>query len=197
MKFYSTSNTSLHRCYYPLFQNYRINHPSPSQLTSRIHPLIFLWTPKGFISPESSLNFFLILYIPPSLQKRLKLTVLRLLANTLVSQKIEYVHFCSCSEAKPSPRFLSLLPRQKEITHSSRTAFSKDLFFPSRIRRGWGLGEGRRIMELKKLPKLNLRGYWSQVLINSAILATFTFLVSVLLCHNLASSMLKCAGSLT
>ena len=27
--------------------------PSPSQLTSRIHPFIFLWTPKGFISPES------------------------------------------------------------------------------------------------------------------------------------------------
>ena len=27
--------------------------PSPSELTSRIHPLIFLWTPKEFIfSPE-------------------------------------------------------------------------------------------------------------------------------------------------
>ena len=25
--------------------------PIPSELTSRIHPLIFLWTPKGFISP--------------------------------------------------------------------------------------------------------------------------------------------------
>ena len=32
-------------------------HPSPSQLTLRIYPLIFLWTPKGFISPESFLNF--------------------------------------------------------------------------------------------------------------------------------------------
>ena len=37
-------------------------HPSSSQLTSRIHPLIFLWSPKGFISPESFLNFFLNLY---------------------------------------------------------------------------------------------------------------------------------------
>ena len=28
-------------------------HPSPSELTSRIHPLIFLWAPKEFIfSPE-------------------------------------------------------------------------------------------------------------------------------------------------
>ena len=32
-------------------------HPSPSELTSRIHALIFLWTPKGFISKEYFLNF--------------------------------------------------------------------------------------------------------------------------------------------
>ena len=33
-------------------------HPSPSELTSRIHPLIYLWTAKGFIfSPEYFLNF--------------------------------------------------------------------------------------------------------------------------------------------
>ena len=54
-------------------------HPSPSQLISRIHTLIFLWTPKGFISPESFLNFFLNLYIPPWLQKSFKFIVLRLL----------------------------------------------------------------------------------------------------------------------
>ena len=52
-------------------------------------------------------------------------------------------------------------------------------------------------MELKKLTKLNLRGYWSQVLIKFTIFATFTLLVSVLLCHNLASSMLKREGFLT
>ena len=34
-------------------------------------------------------------------------------------------------------------------------------------------------------------------LMNSTIFATFTFLVSVLLCHNLDSSMLKSEGSLT
>ena len=37
-------------------------------------------------------------------------------------------------------------------------------------------------MELKKLLKLNLQRYWSQVLINSTTFATFTFLVSILLC---------------
>ena len=44
-------------------------------------------------------------------------------------------------------------------------------------------------MELEKLPKLNLQGYWSEVLINSTIFATITFLVSVLVYHNLDSSM--------
>ena len=42
--------------------------------------------------------------------------------------------------------------------------------------------------------------YWicsSQVLINSIIFATFTFLIYVLLWNNFASSMLKCEGSLT
>ena len=39
--------------------------PSSLQSNSRIQPLIFLWTPKGFISPEYFLNFFSNLYIPP------------------------------------------------------------------------------------------------------------------------------------
>ena len=33
-------------------------HPSPSQLTLRILPLIFLRTPKRFAFPGSFLNFF-------------------------------------------------------------------------------------------------------------------------------------------
>ena len=47
------------------------------------HISIFLWTPKGFTSPESFLNFLLNLYIPPWLRKsfkqNLRLIVLRLL----------------------------------------------------------------------------------------------------------------------
>ena len=49
-------------------------------------------------------------------------------------------------------------------------------------------------MELKKL---NLEGYLLQVLINSTIFATFTFLVSVLLCYNLDSSILDWEDYLT
>ena len=54
-------------------------HPSRSQLISRIHPFIFLWTHKGFISPESVLIFFLNLYIPPWLRKSFKFIMLRLM----------------------------------------------------------------------------------------------------------------------
>ena len=83
-------------------------HPSPSSLTSRIHHLIFLWTPKGFISPEYFLIFFFKpVYLSPWLMKIFKFKVLRLLENTFVSQKIESVHFYSCTQAKLSSRFLS------------------------------------------------------------------------------------------
>ena len=68
------------------------DHPSPSKLTSRIQSLIFLRTPKGFISPEHFLNFFSNLYITPWLQKSFKFMVLRLLKKKFVSQKIENVH---------------------------------------------------------------------------------------------------------
>ena len=54
-------------------------HPITSQLISRIQTPIFLWTPKGFISSESFLNFFLNLYIPPWLRKSFKFIVLQLL----------------------------------------------------------------------------------------------------------------------
>ena len=83
-------------------------HPSPSSLTSRIHHLIFLWIPKGFIFAEYFLNFFFKpVYLSPWLMKSFKFTVLRLLENTFVSQKIESGHFYSCTQVKLSSRFLS------------------------------------------------------------------------------------------
>ena len=95
-------------------------HPSPSELTWRIHSFIFLWTPKGFISAEYFLNFFSIMYILSWLRKSFKcfksfskvsLMMLRLLENTIVRQKIKTNHFYSCPQAKLSPRFLSSLPQ--------------------------------------------------------------------------------------
>ena len=67
-------------------------HPRPSELNSRIHPLIFLWFPQGFyLSPDFLLNFFSNLNIPPWLAKNLKFMVLRLLENALVSQKTKFI----------------------------------------------------------------------------------------------------------
>ena len=135
----SWTNTSVQRCQYSLFPpsphfllsplfwkllnpQVRINkmvkntvdhNPIPSQLLSRMHPLIFLWTPKGFISSESFLNFFRNLYISPWLRKSFIFIVLRLLANTLnleLNQKIESVYFYSCPPSRTLPQVLIIIP---------------------------------------------------------------------------------------
>ena len=101
-----------------------LSHPSPSQWISRIQTLIFLWTPKGFISPESFLNFFLNLYIPPWLQKIFKFIVLTLRQIYLWVKKLNLFIFTYASKQN-SLGFLSLSSRQMGIAHSSRTAFLK------------------------------------------------------------------------
>ena len=162
-------------------------HPSPSQLISRIHTVMFPWTPKGFISPESFLNFFLNPYIPVWLRKSFKFILLRLLQIHLWVKQIESVHFYSCHQAKLSARFLSLSRRETGIAYFSRTAFLEYIF-------SWGeRGEG--IMELKKIPKL------TKVSVTSFdkfhYLCNLYLMVYVLLCNNLTSGMLKCEGTLT
>ena len=170
-------------------------HPSPSQLISRIQPPIFLWTPKGFIYPESFSDFFLKLYIPPWLWESFRFMLLSLLANTFVSQKIEsaqfYSFFIALKQNSPSGFYHHHPQAEGNYPFLPNNVFWRYFFLS---RKGGGVG---RWLWLKKFPKLNLRGYWSQVSINPTILATFTFLIHILLCHNLASSMLKCEGSLT
>ena len=95
-------------------------HPSPSQLILRIHP------------PEYFLNFFLILYIPPWLQRTFEFIVLRLLATTFVNQKTESVHFYLCLQAKLSCKILSLPLRQKKVPILPKQRFLKIYFSPSR-----------------------------------------------------------------
>ena len=156
-------------------------HSNPSELTSRIHPQIFLWTSKGFISPECFLNFFSSLYDPPWLWESFNL---RLLESTFVSQKIGFLLML------PSKTF----PQVLIITTQAEGNF----LFPPKIYPPlppYPQESGGRIMELTKWPKLNLQEYWSQVLINSTSFATFTYLICFL-CHNLDSSMLKCEGKM-
>ena len=161
-------------------------HPSPSQLILRIHTLIFLCTPKGFIFPESFLNFFLNLYIPPWLRKSFKLIVLRLLQIGLRVKKNWICSFLLMRPSKILPQLFTNPPGRLLLPIPPKKSFLK-IFVPEEK------GE-RGLWSWKKYQ--NKKWYQSQVLINSTIFATFTSLVYVLLCNNLASSMLKCEGSL-
>ena len=72
----------------------------------------------------------------------------KITANTFVGKNIESVHFYSCPQAKLSPRFLSLFPRQTGIAHSSRTAFFEDIFSEMKgDREGYGV---QKITKIKK-----------------------------------------------
>ena len=98
--------------------------------------------------------------------------MLKLLEDTFVSQK---KGICS---------FFLIRPVRRKLPLSSSKHFLKIYFFP-RIERG---------LWTEKMTKIKL----ARVLVtNSIIFATFTFLIFVLLCHNLDSSTLKCEGSLT
>ena len=124
------------------------------------------------------------------LLKSSKFIVLRLLVNNFMSQKIESVHFYYTPKQNSPPGFYYYLPGRRKLHIPPEQRFLKIYF----LRRKRVVG---RTMELKKLSKFNLRGYWSQVFIDSTIFAIFTFLACGFLCHNLASSKLKCEGSLT
>ena len=113
--------------------------PSPSQLISRTHLLVLLWTPEGFISPESFLSFFLSLYIPPWLRKSFKFIVLRLLQ----------IHFwVKKATTRPPPLacFHHYSQADGNCPFLPNSVFWR-YFFLSRKER-------ERIIELKKLPKL-------------------------------------------
>ena len=107
------TNASVQMCLYPLFQTQSYHfllphlfwklsqpsgkdqqngtqntvdyHPSPSQLISRIHPLIFLWTHNGFVSPKSFLNLSGTFRISPKLTR------------VLVTSFDKFHHLCNFS----------------------------------------------------------------------------------------------------
>ena len=121
-------------------------YPNPYHLVSRMHTLIFLYTPEGFISPEYFLDFFPKPAYSTLVARKFQIYSVKITANIFVSQKIESVLFYSWHESKLSSRFLSLSCKQMGSTHSSQTVFFKDTFC-------WG-ENGERIIELEKIPKL-------------------------------------------
>ena len=95
-------------------------HPSPSQLISRIHPLMFLWTPKAFI--RIFLELFPKLVYSTMVAEKFQIYGVRITANTFVSQKIESLHFYSWPQLKVCPRFVSFSHKQMGITHSTHSS---------------------------------------------------------------------------
>ena len=150
-----------------------------------IHFPIFLQTPEGFISPSRIfVEFFSKLYILP--WKNFKFMAFKLLENASKNELKNWIYsFSPMPLCKTLPQVFIINPLYRgKLLIFSRQDILKTEPFCSR-------GE-ETIRDLKKWPKLNLQGYWSQVLINPTIFVLFTFLVTALLYHNLDSSMLKC-----
>ena len=150
------TNNSVQRCLYPLFQNqsphfllfslfWKLSQPlgqdqqNNKQTYCQLPIIKFLWTPKGFISPKSFLNFLLNLYIPPWLPKSFKFLVLRILQIHLWVKKLNLFNFNHAPKQNSPPGFYP-------YPHYSRTAFSEDI---SWAERGW-IG----LCNWKILPKL-------------------------------------------
>ena len=148
--------TSVQRCLYPLFQNQslhflllslfgKLSQPlgqvqqNIKQIHCQLPIIIFLWTPKGFIFPESFVNVLLNLYIPPWLRKSFKFIMLRLLQTHLWVKKLNLFDFTHAPKQNSPPRFYHYSPGRRELPIPSRTAFSKDIF-------SWAERGGERIM---------------------------------------------------
>ena len=132
-----------------------------------MHPLIFLWTPKDFISPEYFLNFFLKPVYTTMITETFQIHGGRITGKYNCETKN---WICSFLLMPPYSTFLQVFyyhySRHKEITFFPETTVFENPFSP--VERG-------RIVELKKWPKLNLWGYWSQVLISSTFLQPLHF----------------------
>ena len=133
------------------------------QTYCRLLIIIFLWTPQGF-SLRVFLEFSPKFVYSTMVAEKLQVYSAKITANTFANQKIESVHFYSCPQAKLSPRFLSLSPGRGELRILPGQRFLK-IFFPDQKERGKDYG-------WKNYQ--NQQWYWSQVLINSTIFATFS-----------------------
>ena len=88
-------------------------HPSPPRLISRILPLVFLWTPKGFISRESFLNLFLNLHIPPWLRK-FQIYSVKTTGKYISESKNWISLFLFMHPSKTLPQVFIIIPRAEE-----------------------------------------------------------------------------------
>ena len=101
----------------------------PSELTSRIHPLIFLWTPERCISPEYFFEFFLKPVYPTMAVYPTFLWCWDYWKIHLWVEKLVLFIFTHASKQNSFSGSYHNHSRQKKITHSPRTTFSEVLVF--------------------------------------------------------------------
>ena len=106
-------------------------HPSPSELTSRIHPLIFLWTPKGCIYPIF-LEFFLKPGYPTKVVEKFQILGVKITGKYICELKSWICLFLLMSPSKILPQILIITtPGWRKLPISPQTMFFLNLFFPS------------------------------------------------------------------
>ena len=154
----------MQRCLYPLFQNQHphfycfiffkecVNpqvriykmlnehtidyHPSPSEFTSTIY-LIFLWTPKGSISPEYFLIFFSNVYIPPWLKKMFQIHGVKITGKYICESKNRICSFLLMPVRKTLPQvFIITTPSRRKLPIPPDKAFWESIF-PQQRRGLW------------------------------------------------------------
>ena len=164
--------TSVQRCLYPLSQNQSLhflllsvfgklsqllgqNQQNIKQIHCQLPIIIFLWTPKGFISPESFLNFLLNLYIPPWLPKSFKFLMLRLLQIHLWVKKLNLFNFTHAPKQNSTPGFYHYSPGRRELPIPPEQHFLK-IIFPEQ-REG---GEDHVVEKITKISKGISHKFW-------------------------------------
>ena len=165
----------MQRCLYPLVQNqsphfllsslfWKLSQPldqdqqNSKHTHSRLPIIILLWTPKGFISPESFLNFFLNLCIPPWLRKSFKFLVLRLLQIHLWVKKLNLFNFTHTPKQTSPLMFLSLSLGRRELPIPPEQHFLK-IFFPEQ-KEGAGGVEDYGVEKITKVNKCIGHKFW-------------------------------------
>ena len=104
-------------------------------LITNYHISIFPWTPKGFIFPESFLNFLLNLYIPPWFRKSFKFIVLSILQIHLWVKKLNLFSFTYAPKQDSPPGFYHHPPGRWKLPIPPEQNFLK-VFFPEQ-KEGW------------------------------------------------------------
>ena len=111
---------------------------------------------SGFTSPESFLNFFLNLYIPPWLRKSFKFIVLRLPKIHLWIKRLNLFIFTHAPKQNSAPGFYHYSSSRREFHIPPEQRFLK-IFFPEQKE---GAAEDYGVQKITKINKGIGHKFW-------------------------------------